>query len=377
METHFDSMKINDLLDGVDFGRVELAKKRQVAVWAHKRPDSWPILLNEALSDAQEATLPNPNYKEAFYDSDLMLAGQMRGVFSVLNSNSDNVPSIRANMGTGTMVSCLGKRQEVFTDKMPWLQEHLTKEEISKLEPDDISIDGDFELGITHVKRFMEVLEGRIAVYCMDTQGPFDLAHLILGDQLFYEVYDDPSFVHHLMEIAVQLGIKGHEWVKKLSGEPNDLIYHGNALYAENMGIRICEDTTAIVSPEIMETFAIPYTAKLAAHFSGAWVHYCGRHDGLTEQICALPEIRGINFGHIPGHEHDHIFEEDMELCLKSDKVYFGSWPIRDGESGEDYFRRLHEWAAKGCLIPQGGAAVNCENGFKSNEEALDFWYSL
>ena len=100
------------------------------------------------------------------------------------------------------------------------------------------------------------------------------------------------------------------------------------------MGIRICEDTTAIIGADSIEEFAMPYTQRLARHFGGGWVHYCGRNDNLTEAVCRIPEIRAINFGHIPGHEHDHIFEEDMARCLKYGKVYNGDWPRRPEESG-------------------------------------------
>ena len=119
----------------------------------------------------------------------------------------------------------------------------------------------------------------------------------------------------------------------------------------------------------------MPYTRKLASHFGGAWIHYCGRNDWLTEAACSIPEIRGINFGHIPGQEHDHCFADDMQRCATTKKVYWGDWPRLAGESGGQYLERLHHWASQGCLIPSGNAALG-ENGFRGVEEALDYWYS-
>ena len=105
-------------------------------------------------------------------------------------------------------------------------------------------------------------------------------------------------------------------------------------------------------------------------------MHYCGRSDYLTQVACALPEIRGLNFGHVPGREHDHVFEDDMARCLASGTVYYGAWPRRPGESGRAYLERMHAWAAQGCLIPSGDAAVGA-GGFATVDAALDFWYSL
>ena len=90
-----------------------------------------------------------------------------------------------------------------------------------------------------------------------------------------------------------------------------------------------------------------------------------------------LPEIRGVNFGHVPGHEHDHEFEADMERMVRTGKVFFGGWPRRPGEGGRDFLRRMHRWAARGCLIPHGNAALGDPDGFPDVAAALDFWYAL
>jgi len=355
-----------------DFDRIELAKSRQAAVWRGEKPDAWPIVAGGGLSDAQKA-IPTPNFKEAFDDIDLMICGQARAACAMANSGSDAVPSVRGNYGTGVALSCLGLEQEVFPDKMPWLKRHKTKQEAARLTPDDMEIQGTFERGLEFMRRHKEVMGDRLPMYCMDTQGPFDLAHLLLGEEIFLLVYDDPGLLHHVLEICLELGIRTHEWMKDISGEPRGVCHHSNSLYGENFGIRVCEDTTAIVGPEVMETFAMPYTARLAEHFEGAWVHYCGRSDALTEQALRVPGVRGINFGHIPGHMHDHQFEKDMERCLAVGKVHYGAWPVRDGESGRDFLRRMHKWAAQGCLIPQVGLV----DGFSNTAELLDFWYSL
>ena len=304
-----------------------------------------------------------------------MLANQVKAACGVANANTDQVASIRVNTGTGTILSCVGLEQQIFHDKMPWLKQHLTREEIGKLTPGDIKIQGTFARVLEYMHRFKEIMGNDLPIYCSDTQGPLDLAHLMIGDDLFYLFYDDPPFVHHLMELALELGIKTHTWMKEINGEKIDQHYHSNSIYAENMGIRICEDTTAIIGADSIEEFAMPYTQRLARHFGGGWVHYCGRNDNLTEAVCGIPEIEAMNFGHIPGHEHDHVFEEDMARCLKYGKVYNGDWPRRAEESGKDFLDRMYEFASQGCLLTSIGPSI-CDNGFGSIDEALDYWYS-
>lgn len=370
----FDLEQLDDLYDP-DPERVTLARQRQAAVWAGSRPDRWPIIMHAPLTAAQES-IPRPDLKQAFEDPQAMLFSQVRSACAVANAAADGVPSIRGNYGVGVLMACLGLNQQVFADRMPWPQEHLTRNQIARLEPDDIQIQGTFARGLDFMRLARQVMNDRLAVYCMDTQGPLDLAHLLAGDDFFLLMHDDPSLTHHLLEISLELGIRAHAWMKEVNGEPAGEHHHGNAIYARNMGIRICEDTTAIISPAAIDAFAVPYTTRLAEHFGGAWVHYCGRNDYLSQVACAIEAVHGLNFGHIPGHEHDHPFEKDMERCEASGTVYYGPWPRRDGESGREYLDRMHAWARRGCLIPVGDAAVG-PHGFADAAAALEYWYGL
>ena len=358
-----------------DRDRVALARQRQRAVWQGQRPDRWPIVCSAPLTAAQQA-IPAADLRQAFADPDLMLCAQVRAACGVANAGADGVPSIRGNYGVGVLLSCLGLGQEVFADRMPWPREHFTREQIARVTPDDIRVQGTFATGLEFMRRARQVLGERLPVYCMDTQGPLDLAHLLVGDDFFLLMHDDPGLTHHVLEIALALGIRAHTLMKQIAGEPLAHMHHSNGLYAERMGIRICEDTTAIISPAAVDAYAVPYTLRLARHFGGAWMHYCGRSDYLTQVACALPEIRGLNFGHVPGREHDHVFEDDMARCLASGTVYYGAWPRRPGESGRAYLERMHAWAAQGCLVPSGDASVGA-GGFATVDAALDFWYSL
>jgi len=373
--TTFDVRQLPELYR-IDPARVALAKSRQTAVWAGRKPDAYPIFFSAGLT-ADQAVIPRANYREAFFDADLMLCTQFRGACTAANAKSDAVPSIRANLGTGILLSCLGLEQEVFEDKMPWLQERLTKEQVRRLEPDDIKVQGSFARGLEQMRHFRAIMGEAVAIYCMDTQGPLDLAHLLLGDDLFLDMYDDPAFVHHALELCVELTLRTTRWMKEVSGEPAETIYHGNQIYAENMGVRVCEDTTVLISPESIEEFAMPYTRRVAQAFGGAWVHYCGRNDHLTDAILSIPEVRGINFGHIPGHVHDQPFEQVMQRCLAAGKLYKGNWPRFEGESGRAYLDRMWRWAQKGCLIPVGNPAVKGADGFGSVAAAQDYWYAL
>lgn len=370
----FDVHRLPALLDA-DPERVRLARQRQAAVFRGQRPDAWPVILHAPLTAAQNE-IPNPNLAEAFGDADLMLCQQVRGACSVVNAGADGVPSMRVNFGTAVLLACFGLEQEIFPDKMPWLRRHLTRAEVARLDPREIRPAGSFARGLEFMQHMRGVMGNSLSLYCMDTQGPLDLAHLLLGDDLFYLFYDDASLAHHALRLCVELNTLAHRWMKDLFHEPRGAMHHSSFLYAENMGVRICEDTTAILGEAQVREFAMPYTQELARRFNGAWVHYCGRNDALTRALCEIPEVHALNFGHVPGHVHDHPFEEDMERIAAAGKVYTGDWPRFPGESAAEYLRRLHRWAREGALIPNANAALGAD-GFADCRTLQEAWHAL
>lgn len=370
MTAEFDVKQLPELLN-FDYEHIQKSRERQCRAWRREKLSPPLLFLGGELSEKQKA-IPEYDFKQIFTDKTKMLCSQVRAVCTVGNVRSDMIPSIRANLGTGLLLSCFGLEQESFPDKMPWLIEHLTKEQITKLSPDDIRQRGSFARGLEMMRYFKEIMGDSIPIYVMDTQGPFDLAHLMLGDELFIQLYDDPPFVHHLMELCLELGLKTHRWMKEIIDEPLTSLHHGSTMYSDSFGIRICEDTTVMLSPDHVEEFAVAYSRRLAREFGGAWVHYCGYHEGLTDSILSYPEFKVLNFGHIPGHEQEIDFYKNMEKFEKAGKVNFNGWPKLPDESTEEYLVRLHKFASQGVLAPVFGVSTDL-----SSKEIIDLWRNL
>lgn len=371
----FEITRLRELYS-VDQERLALAKKRQAAVWRGKKPDKWPIVMATELTDEQEEMIPNPDFPEAFEDPEMMLCQQIRMAAKIANSNSDGVPSIRANMGTGTLLACIGLEQGVRPGQMPWLKNHLSREQVAALSIDDILIQGTFARALDFIGYFKDVMGDMVDIYCVDTQGPFDLAHLMLGDEVFYLIFEDPELLHHALELCCEIYIRATKATKEAIGEPQDSMVHGQ-LYVPNAGVRICEDTTTLIGDEGIEKFALPYTKRVASEFGTAWMHYCGRCDILRDILCRQQEVRGLNYGVVPSKESDFDFDEEMRILERHGKVYHGAIPRLPEENGKEYLERIYSYCKGGCLIPNGNPALGDANGFSTTEEALDFWYSL
>ena len=373
--------KVLSLLEP-DFEVIEKGKQRQALIARNESADYLPLLLQDVpVPEREKYCQPNPpycqyNFKEQFYDKRKMLFEQLFDLISTARSNSDAQLTVSARMGAAFLLSVLELKQEIFEDKDPWLQERLSKEEISKLKPEDledISEKGLMPQTLEYISYFKKTLGKKVSVYVDYTWGPFSLAHLIRGDNIFIDLYDDSGFVKHLMEIATQLYVKGSALLKERVGESLNECRHGN-FYMGNNGVWSNEDTAVLLSPSQLEEFVFPYLRKAYKPFGGAVVHFCGKADYLLDSLLDLPEIKGINLGEPDWQELS--YEQIMKMLLNKEKTYYGHWSKKQGESTEKYFRRMLEpleGEKRGLIL-----AYNLTEEEKKNPQAvMDLWHSL
>ena len=139
-----------------------------------------------------------------------------------------------------------------------------------------------------------------------DNQGPFDLAHLIWGQEIFYALYDHPDVVHQLLDLATETYIEFSHFYKQKLGEPADSAYHTCGVRLVRGGVRICDDTPVLCSADTYREFIRPYNERAYTPFSGGWLHYCGNGNHLLEQMLATP---GVNAVHMGNPDHCDLYE--------------------------------------------------------------------
>ena len=346
-------------------------RERQAAVWKGIEPDHLPLLLSD--SEVPElAVFSHYTLKEQFFDKEKMLAEQLKGLVGIAKANSDAQLSVRANLGVGVVATVFGLKP-VFPqeDQMPWFLENPPKEmiayRVSRIA--NAKTEGLIPTAVEYIEYFRRRLPENIKLYCYDTQGPFDLAHLIRGSQIYTDVFDDPEFVRRILEISTELYIRATKVYKEAVSEPLHSGFH-TALFMENGGVRMCDDSSINLSPKLFREFSLPYISKALAPFSGGWVHFCGNANHLFDMYMEVKEIRGINFGNPEKYDYAAV----MEKLISKGKFYFGTWPMQRGESLKDYFSRmLKPLKGKRGLILQFTRAA----GMPPASEIIKLWQSL
>ena len=305
------------------------AANAQIAVWEDRAPARHPLLLHCGLPSEVAARFPDYNAGEIHADKEKMLLHGMKQMLATAMSGMQAAPSLRADMGCGIYPSLFPgiKPRLFYDDRMPWVVDHLSGGEIRRLREKDIVFTDEFKIALEHMAYQAEKIGGSGAfVYPLDLQSPFDMAHLVYGDEFFYSLYDDPELIHHLLELCVHAIILGHDECMKLIPGSDNVVAHYNELVMPRAlgGIKISEDTSTLVCADHIDEYVMPYTDRVLRHTGGGYIHYCGRNDHLLRRVLEHELVRGLNFGNPDKHNMDAVLRRTSE----AGKVYYGNLPM-------------------------------------------------
>ena len=132
--------------------------------------------------------------EEQFYDKEKMLYGHLEEIAGCAQNTFDALLCIRPNFGTIFIPAVFGLEYKIPKDTFPWLTSHLSKEEIKQFRVPNLDNVDFMKKAIEYLRFFKEKLPEWIHVYLPDTQGPFDIAYAVYGDNIFYDFYDDAKF---------------------------------------------------------------------------------------------------------------------------------------------------------------------------------------
>ena len=274
---------------------------------------------------------------DALHDREQMLYMQLAELSSRLNT--DYAPlGIRANYGTGIMTSLFGasvfempREMATLPTTRPLNDTDAIRRTLEKGIPD---LNGGFgadvfAFGETCTQLFKDYpnIARYVHIYHPDTQGPLDIAELLWGGDMFYEMYDDPDFVHSLLTLITHTYTQFMErWYSIVPKEceisaQTGLSMHWNLMYRGPLMIR--DDSAMNISGEMYREFALPYDAQLLKHFGGGCIHFCGRGDHYIDLLTRIPELSGFN----PGQPHLNDFDRLVTAAARDGKKILSCHP--------------------------------------------------
>ena len=279
-------------------------------------------------------------YQETFHDPEKMMYNELvKTVFtgSIYNSIQikDYFPlQIRSNHGIGIIASMFGMETKILNNMLPFVIPNQEKDELKKIVKRGIP---DFKADLgqrvynSHqfyhekLKKYPKCARG-IKITHPDMQGPFDIAHQIIGSDIFLMLYDKRDLIHELLELITQTYIQYRKFIEDnyhLNDKADeDMIYiHGDICYGK---VVIKDDTPQVsLSPMMYEEFSWQYNRKIFDEFKGTY-HCCGRiNDHIYELLDQNKNVKGINYGNPENHDIKDIYNKNKG---KKRAIYTWGW---------------------------------------------------
>lgn len=285
-------------------------------------------------------------YEERFGNPEAMLTFEAGRARDAANWPTDGIPTVRPSLGTVFIPASLGQPFELRSGAMPWPGRELGREEIRAL-PAGSTLSSHLRASdlMRRALTFYELAghDPEVCAYHADTQGVFDLAHLVYGTTIFTDLAteEERPWVTELMELALGWYLQATRILKGALGEPTDEMVHGHGteqgLYFPHAGTRISEDTATLLSPEMIERDLLPFMERSAGAFGGAFVHYCGKHDFLFRLLCEQEWCRAIDLGNPEMHDLDAL----LEICAETETVFYCRVAPLPAEGWREYVERV------------------------------------
>ena len=309
--------KFDRLINEGHYERIEEVYRR---VFAGEEMEQLPFFWSD-LPPIPDEDWPSFPYNDTFVDREKMLLDQLRGPFLHYQAGDDYPLNIRTNYGTVILPSILGASWQLTETSMPWTH-HL---------PDREAIRRVIEAGIPDVhaglgRACLETaayyreklapypnLARYTHIYHPDLQGPFDVAHLLWGPDIFLALYDCPELVHQLLDLVTRTYITWLSHWKAFTGEGNDFTVHW-AVWMRG-GALLRDDTAVMLSKAQYLEFVKPYDQKVLDVFGGC-IHYCGCGDQFVAEMATSRNLYGLNISQPELNDMDKAWRAARQNCL-------------------------------------------------------------
>lgn len=290
----------------IDLDHVASCERAQADMWAGQPPERIPTFI----SFPAPPDWPRYPFTQCWDDIEKNFMTQMAGVYCGALLQDDRLCTITPEWGVVTIPE-LFDVPSIITDQGSSMSAGLHDLETVRALIDRGMPDIWHHPHIARLDAFVDFATDVLAGYenlaqvvhmvVPDNQGPFDLAHLIWGAEIFYALHDHPDVVHDLLALTTETYIRFTHYYKRKLGEPPDCGYHICGVKLARGGVRICDDSAMLCSADVYREFVRPYNERAYAPFGGGWLHYCGNGNHVLDQMLATPGINAIHMGN-PDH---------------------------------------------------------------------------
>jgi len=293
------------LEERIDLAHVESARRRQRAALSFQPVDRLPLTI---CIPYQGVDFVPYSAAQAIHDPAKMMVNELlvgfTSLYHAVDLRDDAPYALRPNFGTTIIASTFGAEVVVLEDTPPWVLP-LGVERIR-----DIVKRGVPELGGSLWARVIEQYAfyrdavgefprcaAALQFTLPDLQGPFSVAELLWGGDIYLAFHDEPDLIRALLARVTGQISRAYE---ALQGMTHDTLGDGFC-YQHAVGVRgrllIRNDSIINISPRAYREIVMPSDEELSRAVGGAGVHFCGNGMHQAENLISIPGVRSLDLG--------------------------------------------------------------------------------
>ena len=287
------------------------------------------------------------DYREAFYDPAAMLKNQlMLRVVPGLITGDDSPLAVRSDFGTVMMHSALGGQWSLKETGYPWANAITDLEHIREIARGNFAFDKESGL-IPRARQTLSfyhetlaqypALREEIQVSLPDLQGPFDTANLLMGDEIFYIMHDEPELLHDLLSAVTDATLNALEIFRPYEiGRlaPAAITQHE---YVVPGSFMIRTDSSILISADMYSEMVRPYEDRLLTRVNGGTIHFCGKGEHLIDPMLEIKSLKGLDFGDPQLMDIEGIFQKCKARGVMLTNLRPGRQALISGEASRRF----------------------------------------
>ena len=138
---------------------------------------------------------------------------------------------------------------------------------------------------IRHIEYYRDHKPGNVMI-SNSLDGPFSIAEILRGPDLYYDIYDKPEYVHKLLEMCTEVIIRCEKKLRRIAGYDEEAHEFPTYFGIWAPGLRFGDDSIINLSEEMIREFVVPYYKKIAASFKcKIEIHFCSVNKPIGEQL--------------------------------------------------------------------------------------------
>ena len=131
--------------------------------------------------------------------------------------------------------------------------------------------------------------------------SPLDIANAVRGNDLLYDLYDDPENAADFIGFCAESCLWTYERQMRFASPVEGGVLSGFGQWMPGKAIgHLSEDASVLMSPAMYERFGLPALKKLLSHFDFAQLHVHAMGRALLPVFCGLDKIRIIQISDDP-----------------------------------------------------------------------------